>query len=280
MSKSNDTPVKNKPGLRTLLKSGTRMSHRQNGEEQKKSDTATEEKTEVPSDTNERVEAVADPLTSDEAQTLAECEERIHEANMSFLQAGKALETINVQRLYRERHKTFRSYLENRWGFTPQRADQLIRASEVATAIDESDPEGKLPKPGSEGQLRPLTRLADLNEAPLVWQVAAESANGERITARTVAAAIEDLGCELKGPAKAPPKPPSPRQVVGRINDFASALAPKVSALVPGTLTKDDASHLRQGVRKLGELIQAIEDRLELINEDVEIASTSEAQSG
>jgi hypothetical protein len=280
MSNSTDAPVMNKPGMRGLLKSGESASLRQKGEEQKKSDTAATANTEAPSDANKKTEPAAELLSSAEAQILAECEERIHGANLSFLQAGKALEKINVQRLYRERHKTFQAYCAERWGFTPQRADQLIRGSVVATAIADSDPDGKLPRPDSEGQLRPLTRLANLSEAVLVWEAATESAGGTRITARLLAAAIEDLGCELRTPAKAPPQPSSPGQVVKRINDFTNSLSAKVASLVPGNLSPDDANNLRQGIQALQQLIEDIEDRLGQIGGDGMDASTSEVTSG
>lgn len=282
MSKSiKDPPVENKPGLRNILKSGTRVSRRQEGDEQKESDTAAEANTEAPSDAiKKNKEPAVEPLSSQEAEALAKCEQHIHGANMSLLQAGKALETISVRRLYRGPHKTFEAYCHDRWGFTPQRADQLIRAATVATAIEESDPGGKLPKPDSEGQLRPLTRLADLSEAPLVWEAAAESADGERITARLVAAAIEDLGCELRAPAKAPPKPTSPGQVVKRINDFADVLRGKVEALNPESMSPDEIASLHQGVAVLRKLIHEIEARVVVVSDAGPTAANSAATPG
>ncbi|MCB1232274.1 MAG: hypothetical protein KDN19_18645 [Verrucomicrobiae bacterium] len=279
MSTSIDKPVENAQGVGELLASAPSASLRPQGEEQKECDTEVAANIVTSSDDKPKEEPAEKSLSSSEAKTLAECEDRIHGANLSFLQAGKALETISVQRLYRERHKTFNGYCKERWGFTPQRADQLIRASEVATAINDSDPNGKLPKPESEGQLRPLTRLADMSEAPLVWEQAAELAKGKRITARLLADTMCDLGCELSTPAKAPPKSPTPKQVVKRISDFADGLRRKVDALDPQAMSPDDNESLRQGIAVLRGLIKEIADKLPDLSQEDPVVEGTDAMS-
>ncbi|MGH9257613.1 MAG: hypothetical protein ACRD3C_23895 [Vicinamibacterales bacterium] len=69
--------------------------------------------------------------------------------------AGEGLRTINSKKLYRLTHKTWDAYLKARWGFTRQRAHQLMKGAEVirnlSTVVDNAD---KL----TERKVRRLTR--------------------------------------------------------------------------------------------------------------------------
>jgi len=67
--------------------------------------------------------------------TLAECEAIIQRGRPYFVEVGEALGAIRDHRLYLETHRTFEAYCRERWGFSRQRASQLIIAA-VSTAVD------------------------------------------------------------------------------------------------------------------------------------------------
>lgn len=58
----------------------------------------------------------------------------------AFLMAD-ALRVIKEEKLYRGVYLTFDEYVGTRWGFSRQRAYQLIKAAEVSTAVDDDIPE-------------------------------------------------------------------------------------------------------------------------------------------
>ena len=61
-------------------------------------------------------------LTEDQRNALAACEATIQTGIATFLQVGAALQAIRDDRLYRETHPTFETYVRDRWKFSRQRA--------------------------------------------------------------------------------------------------------------------------------------------------------------
>ena len=78
------------------------------------------------------------PMTLPELHaTEGVVEGEIERANESFEAIGKALREIRDRKGYQlEGHATFKDYVKNRWGWTRQRAYQLMESSEVACQID------------------------------------------------------------------------------------------------------------------------------------------------
>jgi hypothetical protein len=61
---------------------------------------------------------------------LAQCEDVIARGMKSFIEVGTALPKIRDERLYREKHAMFEDYCRKRWGWSRQRAFQLIEVAE------------------------------------------------------------------------------------------------------------------------------------------------------
>jgi hypothetical protein len=111
-------------------------------------------------------------LSPQERATLRHCENTIHRALQTFVEAGDALKTIRNQRLYREQFSSFRAYCRARWGFEAARARQFIAAADVYRDVVDVT----AMKPINENQMRPLVRL-DTGARRLVWQKVTEHAD-------------------------------------------------------------------------------------------------------
>lgn len=71
------------------------------------------------------------PLSTQEQTTLAQLEGTIRDGWHGFVTVGEALLTIRDQRLYRAAHRTFGDYCEQVWGWSRQRAQQLMDAAQT-----------------------------------------------------------------------------------------------------------------------------------------------------
>lgn len=118
-----------------------------------------------------------DKLNSEEQSNLAECEAAIERILGGFYETGGALQKIRDERLYRATHATFEKYCRERWGFSRQRANQLIGASGVIESLTTM-----VVKPATERQAREMIGL-DPDDQRKVWQTALETAPGGLITA-------------------------------------------------------------------------------------------------
>jgi hypothetical protein len=66
---------------------------------------------------------------------LTECEEAIERGLASFLEMGQALLRIRDGRLYRQTHRTFARYCQQRWSLSRSYAYELMEAGQVAEAL-------------------------------------------------------------------------------------------------------------------------------------------------
>ncbi len=140
-----------------------------------------------------KAEAVSTVLNVVERRSLENLEKVIERGVESFLATGSALKEVRDQRLYREGHKTFESYLKTKWGFDRSYAHRLIDASDVKRDLL---PIGnKIPKAkeiNTEGQLRELTDVPeDLLEE--VIEKASEIAGDAPLTAKVLKEAREQV---------------------------------------------------------------------------------------
>ena len=124
--------------------------------------------------------AVAAPLTGEEKQRLVALEKVIDAKLGDFFEVGSALMEIKSQELFRETHRNFNVYCQERWGFGRSYANKLIGSAERIQLL----PEG-LPKPSNEFQIRPFLKL-EPEEFPKKWQTIVESSGAEKVTARIV----------------------------------------------------------------------------------------------
>lgn len=132
-------------------------------------------------------------LTAAEADLLADAEAVIERGIKTFIEVGEALASVRDNRLYRADFSNFEDYCRERWGFSRQRALQLIDASEVATTIVVNG----LPAPANEAQAR---ELAPLLSTPGEMRAAFEDAI-QRADGKPTAAVIREVVRERMDPA-------------------------------------------------------------------------------
>lgn len=105
-------------------------------------------------------------------ERLAELEKVIAKGRKTFVEVGRALAEIRDTRLYRREYSGFEEYCQKKWGWTRQRAYQLMDAAEVqmSTAVDIS----------SERAARELGKAAPEQRAGVVQAIVA---SGKPVTA-------------------------------------------------------------------------------------------------
>ena len=119
---------------------------------------------------------------------LHQAEDAIERGLASYREAGKALQDIRDQELYRHAYSTFEEYVKVRWHWERAHAYRLIDASQVAINLS---PMGDIP---NERQARELTKLpnADLQRAAFgVAETIAEQNKAGKVTAKDVKKAVE-----------------------------------------------------------------------------------------
>jgi len=139
---------------------------------------------------------MSNQLTITEASQLIDQEAIIEQGLKTFYEVGNALGEIRDARLYRQTHKTFEDYCQERWGMVASRARQLILASNVVDNLESVTivtpvNNGELVLPTTESQTRPLTQLPPQQQAE-VWQQAVNASVNGKPTAKDVRAAVDE----------------------------------------------------------------------------------------
>lgn len=157
-------------------------------------------------------------LSKSERTELARQEKRIDKALPSFVEIGEALNLIRDNKLYRGTHGTFDGYLSERWGFTRQRAAQIIGAAETMAAL----PVSVRPAVTTERAARALKPVAKKPAAAKrAVKKATETATGATPTAGDFERAVQG---EVGGgsdaiPHTAPAPPPTPSEASTTVDD-------------------------------------------------------------
>ena len=130
-------------------------------------------------------------LSLDEQQLRSLLEQQVRGA---FYQAGRALEQILTQRLYRSTHANFETYCQETFAYTRDYAYLKIQAATVYHHLLENLPTNSrqpLVLPTKQGQLRPIVkaRLRKLEQVQ-VWSKAVDMAEGKVPSSSVVAAAL------------------------------------------------------------------------------------------
>jgi len=116
---------------------------------------------------------------------FAEAEATIEAGLSTFIDVGIALLAIRDAHGYRLRgYDTFGEYCQERWGFSRQRAYQLMDAAQVASTIVDAPPLHE----GQARELAPLLRV-DPDLIPEAWREV--KADGRPVTAARVAEVVE-----------------------------------------------------------------------------------------
>ncbi|MFE9491436.1 hypothetical protein ACFYNF_34200 [Streptomyces sp. NPDC006641] len=138
-------------------------------------------------------------LIGEEQDSLAQCEAAVETLKGAFWAAGKALQIIRDARLYRETHKTFDDYCDERWSMNRQYADKLIRAWPIAEALyEKQDPANLTPigvKKLNQAQVWELVPVAeswDVDTATFVYDTVVEI-DGQAVTAAVLKGAVKSL---------------------------------------------------------------------------------------
>jgi hypothetical protein len=177
-----------------------------------------------------KAEVVSTVLNVVERRSLEKLEKVIESGVESFLATGSALKQIRDDKLYREGHKTFESYVKQKWSIETRQAYRLIDASDVKADLC---PIGqKITKANeikTEGQLRELTSVPHESLEDVVKK-AAEIAGDAPLTAKVLKEAREQVlepekleeptaeepACEDVEPEPEPePEPVGPLDCVG-----------------------------------------------------------------
>jgi hypothetical protein len=137
-----------------------------------------------------------DTLNTDEKRELAQHEVTIERGQRTVFEVAYALRQIREHLLYRETHKTFESYCDERWGFSKTHANRMIAGVSV---VDDLTPIGAKPK--NLEQTKPLARLKP-DQRREAWAVAQEQAAGKEVTAFDLEQAATKVAPKVKPPAK------------------------------------------------------------------------------
>jgi hypothetical protein len=177
-------------------------------------------------------------LTDDEKKALADAEDKIRTGLVSFSEMGQALALIKSRSLYRATHRSFESYLLDRWKIGGDYASKLITAASICVSLVR---EG-LPAPVREKHTRELNRV-EPDHRTKVWRAALDAAGGdpEAITADTIAAVAAPRR-QRKGRAKAP------AAIKIRGKGWAIVLERKKAELDPVAILHDALEQIRDKI--------------------------------
>ncbi len=131
---------------------------------------------------------VLEELTEQEAAERHRLELKVERA---FYEAAMALRELHDRKLYRSTHSRFDHYCRDRFGFSQQNADLLIRAARVIDNLKVTT-NGCNFLPTSERQVRPLTKL-EPDEQRQTWQQAVKAAGNKVPSGRIVKDIVERL---------------------------------------------------------------------------------------
>jgi UDP-N-acetylmuramoylalanine-D-glutamate ligase len=143
-------------------------------------------------------------LDTVERTKLRKLEATVAEGIASFVVVGEALKEIRDAKLYRESHKTFEKYVDDKWGLERRRAYQLIEASDAKANLSKILHNNETAVSiNTESQLRELKDVpADSMEA--VVNKAADIAGDDTITASDIKQAREEVLGEATATTAAP----------------------------------------------------------------------------
>lgn len=135
------------------------------------------------------------PALTPELGSLMEHEKTIEQGLATFVDVGLALAAIRAGAMYQAAgYETFEAYCSKRWGFSRQRAYQLLDAAAVTEVVSTSV---DTPAPTNEAQARELAPLAKASpsKARKVWAavVAEAEATGQAPTARAIRNKVREI---------------------------------------------------------------------------------------
>lgn len=141
-------------------------------------------------------------LTAKDITDLERIESEIEQDQTSFFRMCENLVTIRDRKLYQREYKTFASYCQLRWGWTPQWVNQQIRSAEVVRRLPEKTVETIVSKTGSEPNEQVARTLAKLPEEKRVEVVEHAAAKDEPLTAKSISESAKAVAAKAPEPEK------------------------------------------------------------------------------
>lgn len=130
-------------------------------------------------------------LSLPESARLVALEEVIERGLSNFIKVGEALAEIRDSKLYRIEYATFEDYCREEWEMSRPSVYRLIGAAQVSANLSPiGDTES--PRPSTESQVRPLTKLPDPAQQRAAWEDAVQQSNGKP-TAKHVEQAVSRI---------------------------------------------------------------------------------------
>lgn len=120
---------------------------------------------------------------------LAELEKRIDVGLAAFHKAGLALAEIRDQKLYAHKWKSFETYTQDRWGWSPAHVSRLINAANVCENLTAA---GVSPLPANEAQARVLAPLPADKQRD-AWKLATEKLPIGELTAEALENVVDQV---------------------------------------------------------------------------------------
>jgi hypothetical protein len=117
------------------------------------------------------------------------CQQSIEQ---SWVEIGRQLRSIRDDRLYKETHNSFEIYCHQRWGFSRDKADQLINSLGVVENLEKTTTIVGIPQT----HVRPLASLP-IEHQEVAWRRAVETAPEGHMTERHVRHTINEMFHEL-----------------------------------------------------------------------------------
>jgi len=147
-------------------------------------------------------------LTTQEKQQLARLEKVIDAKLGDFFEVGSAIMEIKTKELYRETHKNFNIYCQERWGFGRSYANKLIGSAERIKLLPEN-----VAKPANEFQIRPFLKL-EPDEFRDKWPEIVKTAGEGKVTSKIVE---DSLGLGKKKRKRRKAKAPDQKKEVNEL---------------------------------------------------------------
>lgn len=116
-------------------------------------------------------------LSAKDKALLKQCEAKIERGLKHWTEVAEGLVTIRGQRLYRATHARFDDYIAERWGFSRNWANQMVRTYKIACTVSETG----VP-PVSQNSVISLEPIKDPTLQKKVWKQAVKESGGKAPT--------------------------------------------------------------------------------------------------
>ena len=184
------------------------------------------------------------PLSDSEIKERDELENTVQQA---FYVAGQALKVLRDKKLYRETHRTFESYVKERFDFSRIAAYYLISAAEVVNNLKCQPLVNILPT--NERQCREVAKLPPEIQ-PQAWLTSIEKAGGKVPPARIIKQVVN----EIKGKKEkmfSKPKKDGPVLVPGIGIEYIAVLDEETHSMLKKYQEKIGTATFNGAIRRL-----------------------------